>query len=371
MRPVLVLATDSLEPSGLGTHMVTLGRSLVDHYDIVIACQDDESGLAFLGSAARWGLRIKSFSPGDLQGFRRWLKTSEAALLHVHAGIGWEGHDLVRLGKAAGLPVLRTEHLPYLLTSKVQQAEYAAMLLSVDRVIAVSQDVAHTYADSVGWPRIAVIPNGIVPPASSHASRATVRAELGLDEIAPLVLTVARFTTQKDYASLLRAVPQVLLQHPEARFVFVGDGPERECIAESVFEAGLERSVTLLGRREDVPELLAAADLFVLPSLFEGLPLVLLEAMAVGVPIVGTAVAGIIEAVGRDHAFLVEAGDSMLLAATIGIALGDTLSARVAADAARSRFLRHFQADRMAKQTSVQYADLLAASLLTSQALIS
>ncbi|WP_349236459.1 glycosyltransferase family 4 protein [Devosia sp. MC521] len=368
MRPVLVLATDSREPSGLGTHMVTLGLSLVHQFDIVIACQDDERGRAFLQSAARSGLRIKSFSPDDLPRFGKWLKTSGAALLHVHAGIGWEGHDLVRLGKAVGLPVLRTEHLPYLLTSKVQQAEYAAMLLSVDRVIAVSQDVADTYADRIGRFRIAVIPNGIVPPAPSQGSRAAVRAELGLAESAPLVLTIARFTTQKDHASLLKAVPYVLLQHPDARFVFVGEGPERDRIADSVHKAGLEKTVTLLGGRGDVPDLLTAADLFVLPSLFEGLPLVLLEAMAVGVPIVGTAVDGIIEAVGVDHPFLVKAGDPLLLAAAIGIALGDAVAARAAGSAGRSRFLRHFQADRMAKQTSAQYADLLAPSLLTSEA---
>jgi glycosyltransferase involved in cell wall biosynthesis len=368
MRPVLVLATDSFEPSGLGTHMVTLGHSLVHQYDIVIACQDDENGRAFLGSAARSGLRIKSFSADELPQFGRWLKASGAALLHVHAGIGWEGHDLVRLGKAAGLPVLRTEHLPYLLTSKVQQAEYAAMLLSVDRVIAVSQDVADTYAQRAGTSRMAVIANGIVPPAPSHNGRAAVRAELGLSDTTPLVLTVARFTTQKDHASLLKAVPQVLLQHPDARFVFVGDGPEEESIADSVREAGLENSVTLLGRRDDVPDLLAAADLFVLPSLFEGLPLVLLEAMAAGVPIVGTAVDGIIEAMGADHPFLVKAGDPMLLAAIIGIALGDASAARAAGEAGKSRFLRHFQADRMAMETSALYADHLAPSSLISQA---
>lgn len=368
MRPLLVLATDSFDPSGLGNHMVTLGRSLVHQYDIVIACQDDDSGRAFLGSAARSGLRIKRFSPDDMPQFGNWLKTSGAALLHVHAGIGWEGQDLVRLGKAAGLPVLRTEHLPYLLTSKVQQAQYVAMLLSVDRLIAVSQDVGDTYAERAGKARLAVIANGITPPAPSHDGRDAVRGELGLDNTAPLVLTVARFTTQKDHASLLMAVPQVLLQHPNARFVFVGDGPEKQRIADSVREAGLESSVTLLGRREDVPDLLAAADLFVLPSLFEGLPLVLLEAMATGLPIVGTAVDGIVEAMGHDHPFLVKAGDPMLLAATIDIALGDASAARAAGEAGKSRFLRHFQADRMAMETSSLYADLLAPSSLNARA---
>ena len=133
-------------------------------------------------------------------------------------------------------------------------------------------------------------------------------------------------------------------------------------------EQGLENSVTLLGRRHDVPDLLAAADLFVLPSLFEGLPLVLLEAMAAGVPIVGTAVDGIVEAMGRDHPFLVQAGDPMLLAAIIGIALGDADAARAAGELGKSRFRHHFQADRMAMQTAALYSGLLAQSSQTPQA---
>ena len=366
MRPVLVLATDSLDPSGVGNHMIVLGQSLIHQYDIVIACGDHDHGRTFLAQAARVGLRIKIFALDDMPRFGRWLRSNRVALLHVHAGIGWEGHDLVRLGKAQGLPVLRTEHLPYLLTSTVQQAEYAAMLLSVDRVIAVSQGVADSYAAKAGTTRMAVIPNGILAPP--RGSREVVRTELGLAENAPLVLTVARFAPQKDHDSLLTAAPQVLLQHPNARFVFVGDGPELDRIAERVGQDGLEQSVTLLGHRQDVPDLLAAADLFVLPSLFEGLPLVLLEAMAAGLPVVGTAVDGIIEAMGADHPFLVETGDPMLLASVIGIALGDAEGARAAGELGKSRFLRNFQADRMAMQTSALYAGLLAGPSLTAQA---
>ncbi|MDB5612795.1 MAG: hypothetical protein JWQ22_448 [Devosia sp.] len=361
-----MLATDSLEPSGLGEHMIVLGQSLVHQYDIVIACQNDENGIAFLARAAKAGLRIIAFSLDDLPGFGRWLKAAGAAFLHVHAGIGWEGHELVRLGKAAGLPVLRTEHLPYLLTSPVQQAEYAAMLLSVDRVIGVSQGVAESYAARPNTARMKMIANGIATP--SCGNRQAVRSELGLRDDAPLLLTVARFTQQKDHASLVAAVPQVLLQHPDARFVFVGDGPEQDRIEQMVREQGLEQSVTFLGRRFDVPDLLAAADIFVLPSLFEGLPLVLLEAMAVGLPIVATAIDGTVEAIGKDHPFLVTPGDPMLLASIIGIALGDREAAKAAGDAGKTRFIHQFQADRMAMQTAALYAGFLAGPSHTLQA---
>lgn len=358
MKPVLVLATDSLEPSGLGQHMIVLGQSLVHQYDVVVACQDDTRGRDFLARAAQAGLRVKAFSTEDLPTFKRWLKASCADLLHVHAGIGWEGHDLVRLGKASGLPVVRTEHLPYLLTSPVQQAEYSAMLLSLDRAIAVSQGVADSYADQLHTTRMTVIQNGIVSPVTGN--RQAVRAELGLADDSPMLLTVARLTVQKDHASLVAAVPQVLLHHPDARFVFVGDGPEQSRIEEIVRDNGLEKSVTLLGHRSDLPDLLAAADLFVLPSLFEGLSLALLEAMAVGLPVVATAIQGTIEAIGTDHPFLVPAGDPAQLATTICAALHNKAATSAAGAAGKTCFIHHFQADNMAIQTAALYADLLA-----------
>lgn len=366
MKPILVLATDSPDPSGLGAHMLTLGQQLVHQYDIVIASQDSGNGRTLLEQAAQAGLRIKGFALDQLPAFGHWLKASGAALMHVHAGIGWEGHDLVRLGRAAGLPVLRTEHLPYLLTSPVQQAQYAAMLLSVDGVIAVSQGVAQSYAAQPNTARMRVIANGIVAPASGNRNR--VRQELGLSQTAPMLLTVARFTAQKDHASLLAALPQVLLQHPDAQLALVGDGPGQQQIEQTIESLGIERSVHMLGRRDDVPDLLAAADLFVLPSLFEGLPLVLLEAMAAGLPIVATAIDGTVEAIGADHPFLVPAGDPMRLAAIIGTALGDADAARAAGAAGKSRFIHQFQADRMAMQTAALYAGLLAKPSFQSQA---
>ncbi|RZA11670.1 MAG: glycosyltransferase family 1 protein, partial [Proteobacteria bacterium] len=283
MRPVLVLATDSRDPSGLGEHMLTLGSALSDQFDVVIAA-DADGGVALLNRAADLGMRIKAFSLDALKPFKTWL-ADNAALLHVHAGIGWEGHELVRVGKAAGLPVVRTEHLPYLLTSPVQQAEYGAMLLSVDRVITVSRAAYDSFSDRHGSSRFALVPNGIAA-RTSDGDRHETRAALGLLAHEQLLLTVARFTPQKGYPTLLEAVPEVLEQQPAARFVWVGDGPDFDTMADAVRAADLGHAVTLLGRRGDVPDLLAAADVLVLPSHFEGLPLVLLEAMAAGLPIV-------------------------------------------------------------------------------------
>lgn len=364
MRPVLVLATDSGEPSGVGEHMLTLAQALAERFDIVIAARHDAGTL--LARAAAAGLRIRAFDPQALFEFRRWLSAT-ADLLHVHAGIGWEGHDLARAGKAAGLPVVRTEHLPYLLTSPVQQAEYGAMLLSVDRVITVSRAAYDSFALRHGTRQLSLVPNGIVPRTAS-AGRAQSRAALGLLAHEQMLLTIARFTPQKGYATLLAAVPAVLEQQPGARFVWVGDGPELAAITQEVEQAGLSHAVTLLGQRADIGDLLAAADAFVLPSLFEGLPLALLEAMASGLPVVATRIGGTLEAIGDDHPFLAPAGDAPALSDAIIGALADPDAARASANAGQSRFDAQFQAARMAQLTHKIYAGLLPAFPQTAQA---
>ncbi len=357
MKRRIILVTDSLEPSGMGENMLTLGTALADEFDVLVAASTSEHCAPFLLTAASRSLRIKSFAHDRPAELRRWLKAYAPDLVHVHAGIGWEGHGLVRTARAIGVPVIRTEHLPDLLTSVVQQAEYRAMLLSVDQRIAVSKGVADSYRNRGGG-RMTVVLNGIAPRAPS-LSRKDMRARLGISLDETLVITIARFTAQKGHEVLLAAVPSVLRARPKTKFALVGSGPEREAITSRVSSAGLEEDVLLLGPRTDVPDLLAAADLFVLPSLFEGLPLAVLEAMAARVPIVATAIGGVVEALGADHGHLVAPGDPEALAQAILGALADPDNTTRLAQAASRRFAERFVAQRMCEQTAQIYRALL------------
>jgi glycosyltransferase involved in cell wall biosynthesis len=361
MKHRIVLATDSLDPSGMGEHMLALGGALKDEYDIVLAAPEGGKSADLLRRGALLGLAIKTIDLGNLGRFRHWLQNRAVDMVHIHAGIGWEGHGLVRAAKGAGAIVLRTEHLPYLLTDIVQQAEYRAMLKSVDCRIAVSQAVAQSHTGQ-GRGLMQIIPNGIVP-LSPRRDRQSMRAELGLAGSDPLILTVARFTAQKGYDLLVQAAPSVLSAYPQAKFVLVGDGPELPDIQSRIKSDGLEDSILVLGTRNDVPDLLASADLFVLPSHFEGLPLALLEAMAAAVPIVATDNGGTVEALGPDYPFLAEAGSSKSLARAIESALADQWAAASAAEASKQRFAKHFSAERMAGQTSELYQSLLSEPL--------
>ncbi|GGD08652.1 glycosyltransferase [Aureimonas glaciei] len=347
------LATDSLEPSGVGEHILLLAEELAGTVDVVIAAAP-QSGL--LDSAGRRGFALRD--PSDVADFAGWLGAID--ILHVHAGIGWEGHELARLGRTAGVrAVVRTEHLPYVITDPAQARAHAESVALVDRLICVSSTAAASFG-AVGLDslRIVTIPNGVRPRPIGDGQQ--IRRELALADDAPVLLTVARFTEQKGHAVLIAALPAVLLAYPEAMLLLAGAGPLRPAIEADIARRGLGDRVRLLGSRDDVGDLLAAADLFVLPSHFEGLPLVVLEAMAAAVPVVGTAIGGTIEAVEDGVAgWLVPPGEPAALSRAVIAALSDPSAARAAGCAGQARFRRQFQASAMAEATHRVYRDLV------------
>jgi len=346
-RPRLMLATDSADPSGMGEHMLTLADALRSEFDVLLAAYDKPE-VRLLERAAQAGHAIKQID--DFSSFCRWLKTAGIDILHVHAGIGWEGHELARAGTACGIPVIRTEHLPYLLTESAQETTYSAEVRQVCLHIVVSEASRQSYLEKgIADERIVVIQNGIVPlqlPRRDPDADRRGRVKL---------LTVARFSKQKDHETLIRAMPALLHRHPFVTLELAGQGEEREEVEALVSTLGLSHVVKFLGQRTDVAALMAEATIFVLPSRFEGLPLVVLEAMSLGVPVVATRIGGTVEALGSDHPFLVEAGDPSLLAAALIAALDNPQRARLAGVASRKRFDAQFSAQRMADQTAAVY----------------
>lgn len=366
MLPVLCLFTDSLEPSGVGVHMLALGAALRDSYQIIFACPPTPGGAPLLLRAKQMGITILPLRACD-QGRSQsldWLRTERVAIFHAHAGIAWEGHAGVIGARAAGVPVvLRTEHLPNLITDRVQQDHYRDMLRLVDRVVCVSEGVRASF-QRAGVPvrLLHVIHNGIALPLrvpSPPAARERLRTALGLRPDDHLVLTVGRMTEQKGYGDLLEAIPAVIRHVPQARFLWAGDGPLREALRARIRAQRLAAHVHLLGRRDDVPGLIAAADLFVLPSRFEGLPLAALEAMAAGVPVIGTRVCGLSEVIGDGvTGRLVTARDSVALAAAIQATLEQPGIAAAWGRTGRLRVEREFSAARMARETAALYEEL-------------
>jgi predicted dehydrogenase len=201
--------------------------------------------------------------------------------------------------------------------------------------------------------RLAAIRNGVEAPPVTR-TRAETRASLGIPKDAPLLLCVGRFTPQKNQRTLVRALRGLDAAGSRLRLLLVGEGPERAaCEARARGLAG----VAFLGRREDVGDLMAAADLLVVPSRFEGLPLVILEAMALGLPVVATRIESVIEALGGDHPWLAEPDDAASLRETLAEALATPRAAMVAAQ--RQRHAAMFTAERMVRETAALYRAVL------------
>jgi glycosyltransferase involved in cell wall biosynthesis len=159
--------------------------------------------------------------------------------------------------------------------------------------VANAQAVAENTQVAFGVPpeRIRVIYDGL--PLDDWGD--AVHADLSSLGIAPndfVCLTVAKLHPQKGLSDLVTAAHEVLASHPDTRFLIAGEGPDRAKLERRIAKNGLRERVLLLGNREDVPALMAAADLFVLPSRFEGLPSAIIEAMAAGRAVVATETAG-------------------------------------------------------------------------------
>lgn len=369
MRAGLCLFTDSIAPSGVGEHMLALAAGLEGRYRIAFACPGSPGGNILLLRAAAIGLEV--FAVESREKLRAWLRARQFDIFHGHAGIGWEGRTGLRLARTVGIPaVLRTEHLPYVLTAPRDRDYHRQVVELVDRLICVSEAAGRSYrAAGVPAAKLRVVRNGI-SPRRPHSTTVETRARLGLPKDARIVLTVGRLQAQKGYACLVETIPRIVARIPQARFIWAGEGPLEQQLRARIAALGLEKVVFLLGQRDDIADLLAVADLFVLPSLFEGLPLAVLEAMAAGLPVVATQVCGLAETVvdsvtGR----LVPAQDVAALTAAITQILGDPVIAARYGAAGRARYESDFGVDRMAREVAAIYDEVLRAAKPPASAL--
>jgi len=202
--------------------------------------------------------------------------------------------------------------------------------------------------------RTSVVFNGIATPAI--APLGGLRGELGVGEGMPLVLSVGRFHEQKDQDTLLRAWTLVLERRPDSVLALVGSGPLEAALREQSAALGLADSVRFLPPRPDLALAYADANVFVLTSLWEGLPYVVLEAMSYGLPVAATAVDGVPEAVADgESGMLFPPSDPAAAAAVIVELLDDPARAAAMGAIGRIRVADLFGLDAMADATAAVY----------------
>jgi glycosyltransferase involved in cell wall biosynthesis len=230
---------------------------------------------------------------------------------------------------------------------------------AIDRYIAVSSEVERRLRDDLGvsQARLSVVHNGIETAPERPQGDASLKVWLQRGSGLPVVLTVARLHGQKGHDHLLAAATLV----PDAVFVLAGDGPERDRLQDRARQLGLADRVRFLGQRGDVAALLDACDVFVLPSLYEGLPLSVLEAMAAGKPVVATSVGGTDEVlIDGVNGRLVPPADARSLASAIAAMLSDPVAASRMAFEGRARVSACFSAEAMARGVEQVYTNDLA-----------
>jgi glycosyltransferase involved in cell wall biosynthesis len=367
----LCLFLNSWTYGGVEEHVALLCEQLPAlGYEPLVVCSDTEALRTWRERLSALGVPITLLSEGHsprekvhfVTELVRLLRRERIDVLHLQL-IYFDGGKLPMLaGSLARVPMVVTHHAaPRGPVPAKQRLLRAPFLFEVKRFIAVSRANEHSQSTFLRLPssRMVTIHNGIVvPPAlpDRAAARGRLLAELGLPDDARLVAAIGRLSAQKGFDRLLRAAPAVLRAAPATRFVFVGDGELRGELEGQAKALGIESSVRWLGFRKDVPALLPGFDVLAMPSVFEGLPLVLLEAFAAGLPAVAHAVDGIPEVIDDDvNGFLTRPDATPELADRLARVLVDRELAERLSRAARAKAVTEFTVERMARETAAVY----------------
>lgn len=283
-----------------------------------------------------------------LPGFVRALRALGPSVFHAH--LPWMMTAKAGLAGAliARVPfVVATVHaFPEFPVGHLARAQRRIIARGVDRFVVASHHGGRRLADwlPASRDRITVIPHGVDVPAYERDPDPELRSRLSHGGRRRVVLLVGRMDGYKGHADLLQAARGI----PDAQIVLAGDGPERPALVSLAASLGMTERVTFLGFRHDVPDLLAASDLAVLPTLNEAFGLALIEAMAASRPVISTRVGGPEEIV-RDGetGLLVPPGDPPALAAAMRRVLDDPSLAERLARAGHARAEERFSVEGM------------------------
>jgi glycosyltransferase involved in cell wall biosynthesis len=366
MPRTVIHYTDSTGFGGAEVSLLTLLEGLDRRHWSPVLFHHGGAGIRLLlDQAARLNVRTRQIARVaglfDLLRLVREVRSENASVFHAH--LPWAlrcGPGLVAATLARVPAVIATQQLFRRIGSTHRLIRNRLIAAGVDRYIAVSSEMADMLHRTAFLPRrkVVVIRNAVDVRRFGEVPAGALRSKLERVPGRPIVLTVARLDPQKGLGDLLEAAAQV----PDSNFAIAGEGPDRERLEGAARSLGLHGRVTFLGHRDDVADLLGSCDVFVLPSLYEGFPLSVVEAMAAGKPVIATAVGGTPEAVSDgETGLLVPPGNPSALAAAIRSVISDPGLGRRLGRAGRERALREFSAEEMVRHVVRLYEGLLKA----------
>lgn len=286
----------------------------------------------------------------------RIIRQHHIDVVNTHSGVdSWTGGLAARW---CGVPLVRTRHLN--LPLKRNWLNFVHYL--PQRVVTCGEAMRQNLLQA-GFPpgQVVSIPTGIdFDRFRPDRERAAVRRDLALSDQAFMVLMVGVIRGIKRHEVALRAFAQVYRQHPAAVLVLAGEGPMRVDMERLARELGIGEGIRFLGHRNDVPNLLAAADCLLLTSRSEGVPQAIAQAMGAALPVVATAVGGVPELVHDGETGLLVAAEDVdgVAAALLGLLRDPALAQRLGT-AARDYVLERYSLSTMLDKTEALYGDLL------------
>jgi len=314
---------------------------------VVLAVLADASSTPFIERARADGRQVEVIDapgrnyPRDWAELRRVVRSNDIHLVHTH---GYRADMMGFLAaRSERRTVISTAHgfTDGARKNRVNQWLALRAVERADAVIAVSAPLAARLA-SMGVPaeRIATIPNAWRPPLAPLLARIAARSRLGLDGDAPLLGWVGRLSHVKGADLAIEAL--ALMRNKSALLVFVGDGPDRPALEVQADALGVASRVRFVGLVPEASRILPAFDALVLSSRSEGTPMILLETIHAGVPIVASAVGGVPDLLPSGTALLVAPNDPSSLGSAMDEALADPADAHSRAAAARSRVAEQY-----------------------------
>lgn len=352
----IMFLLQGLEMGGLEKMVVDLVNNMPPSYRISMCCYDSLGPLLKSISSSIEVIYLKRKSGFDLSYIMKLFKVmrkKKIEIVHLHNRTAFiYGTIAARL---AGIRnIIYTEHGRTIKLTRKAKIAHRLMNRVLKKTVVVTRYLKEMLVEKEGFNpnKIIIIPNGI-DGSKFMINKSTLREEndLSLKEEDKIIGIVARLDPIKNHKCLIGAMTLIEKEEPKAKLLVVGDGPLKSTLIKKVKDRNLQETIYFLGEREDIPNILAGVDLFVLSSLSEGMSITLVEAMAAGLPIIATEVGGNPDLI--DHGkngILVPKGDENAMASAILKVLKNTKIARSLGAEARKKYESEYTLDMMVKK---------------------
>ncbi len=303
--------------------------------------------------------KIRSaWEPGSVLRIKNLIRELKIDVLHTHSSVdSWAGG---LAGRWARVPVLvRTRHI----SVRVRRPWLNRVYYLPDAIITTGEHIRRELLQTHKIPaeRIVSIPTG-ADTGRFHARPPDLelKKRMGLPIDSPVITLVAVLRAQKRHELVIAAAAELIKVFPQARFLFVGDGPGRDRVEQEIRKAQLEDRILMTGYREDIPEILSFTDLGIISSVAEGIPQFLFQIMAMGKPVIATAVGGIPDIVASGvTGILIPPEDPAALVQAMVQALRDPESAGRLGEEGRRLVEKEYTVEKMAEKVYRVYQQVL------------